>query len=91
MGVEGPVYPGTCREVGLVPGERLDRDRVVAARFRVAPGTVSFDDLVAGRFEQDVAREVGDFVIRRADGVCWWPAGPRVRRTAWAGFSATMA
>lgn len=68
-GVEGPVYPGTCREAGLAPGDRLDRDRVVAARFRVAPGAVAFDDLVAGRFEQDIAREVGDFVIKRADGV----------------------
>lgn len=68
-GNEGPVYPGTCREAGLVPGERLDRDRVVAARFRVAPGVVAFEDALAGRFAQDVAQAVGDFVIKRADGV----------------------
>lgn len=40
-----------------------------AVRLRVADGaTVEFDDGVLGRQRQDVAREVGDFVLRRADG-----------------------
>lgn len=42
-----------------------------AIRFRVADtSAVEFDDLVQGHVHQDVANEVGDFVIRRADG-CW--------------------
>lgn len=41
-----------------------------AIRLRVPGGTrISFDDGVHGRIEQDVAREVGDFVLRRADGL----------------------
>jgi glutamyl-tRNA synthetase len=60
--VDGPVYPGTCR------ARELPRTGC-ALRFQVAPGEVCFDDLVAGRVCQDVAREVGDFVVRRADGL----------------------
>ena len=38
-------------------------------RFRVPPGTVvAFDDAILGHQQQDVAAEVGDFVVRRADG-----------------------
>lgn len=49
-----------------VPGaRRVDP----AIRLRVPDGTsVAFDDGVHGRVTQDVAREVGDFVLRRADG-----------------------
>lgn len=40
-----------------------------AIRLRVPNDTrISFDDAIHGRFEQDVAREVGDVVLRRADG-----------------------
>jgi glutamyl-Q tRNA(Asp) synthetase len=41
-----------------------------SVRLRVADGSrVSFVDGVHGRVEQDVAREVGDFVLRRTDGL----------------------
>ncbi|WP_242691110.1 tRNA glutamyl-Q(34) synthetase GluQRS [Lysobacter enzymogenes] len=51
-------------------GPRVDHAAPQAAvRLRVADGaTVEFDDGVLGRQRQDVAREVGDFVLRRADG-----------------------
>ncbi|BDU17177.1 tRNA glutamyl-Q(34) synthetase GluQRS [Lysobacter auxotrophicus] len=40
-----------------------------AVRLRVDDGSVvAFDDAIRGRIEQDVSREVGDFVLRRADG-----------------------
>ncbi len=49
---------------------RPDRHRdTPAIRLRVPDGArVGFDDAIQGRFEQDVAREVGDVVMRRADG-----------------------
>lgn len=41
-----------------------------AIRLRVADGThIPFDDAVHGRIEQDLARDVGDFVLRRTDGL----------------------
>ncbi len=40
-----------------------------AIRFRVRPGTiVRFGDLIQGDVSQDVGIEVGDFVVKRADG-----------------------
>src|SRR5690606_22537942 len=40
-----------------------------AVRLRVPDGSrEAFDDAVHGRVEQDIAGEVGDFVLRRADG-----------------------
>ncbi|WP_374486476.1 tRNA glutamyl-Q(34) synthetase GluQRS [Zoogloea sp.] len=56
-------YPGTCRD-GLPPG-RAAR----AYRLRVEPGTLSFDDRVQGTIAEDVAADVGDFVLLRADGL----------------------
>jgi glutamyl-Q tRNA(Asp) synthetase len=42
-----------------------------AIRLRVAPGSVvAFDDALRGPQRQDVHADVGDFVLRRADG-CW--------------------
>jgi glutamyl-Q tRNA(Asp) synthetase len=55
------VYPGTCRHgTGGRP--------VRAWRFRV-DGVEAFDDRAAGRFAQDLEHDVGDFVVRRADGL----------------------
>jgi len=59
----GMVYPGTCR-AGLAPG-RAAR----AWRLRVENAAISFVDRVQGRQEQQLARDVGDFVLRRADGL----------------------
>jgi glutamyl-Q tRNA(Asp) synthetase len=61
-GVDGPVYPGRCRE-GLPPGRSAR-----AWRLRVPPGAVALHDECFGEVAQDVAREVGDFLLRRADG-----------------------
>lgn len=58
------VYPGTCRG-GLAPG-RVTR----ATRVRVDAAVIDFDDALQGHVQQDLAREVGDFVLVRADGLC---------------------
>ncbi|AZG09858.1 tRNA glutamyl-Q(34) synthetase GluQRS [Pigmentiphaga sp. H8] len=55
-------YPGTCR--GGLHGKPAR-----AWRLRVPPGTVRIDDRWMGVIEQDVADEVGDFVLFRADGM----------------------
>ncbi|MCU6434441.1 tRNA glutamyl-Q(34) synthetase GluQRS [Undibacterium sp. Jales W-56] len=59
------VYPGTCRN-GL-PAGRQPR----SWRLKVPAGAQSrrsFDDRWMGRLSQDLATEVGDFVLKRADG-----------------------
>lgn len=47
-----------------------DPQRPPALRLKVPAGTSEFDDLVCGRQHQNLRQEVGDFVLRRADG-CW--------------------
>lgn len=59
----GLVYPGHCR-AGL-PAGRAAR----AWRLRVDQGEVTFVDRLQGRVSQHLARDVGDFVLRRADGL----------------------
>jgi glutamyl-Q tRNA(Asp) synthetase len=61
-GVDGPVYPGTCR-AGL-PAGRAPR----AWRVRVNGRAIEFVDAVQGRMLRDLAADFGDFVVRRADG-----------------------
>jgi glutamyl-tRNA synthetase len=62
---EETVYPGICRDK---PHDR-EMKRAPAWRLRVPEESVSFDDGIQGKYTQHLAREVGDFVLRRADGV----------------------
>ncbi len=59
----GLVYPGTCR-TGLPPG-RLAR----AWRLRVDDEETGFADRLQGWQAQNLTCAVGDFVLRRADGL----------------------
>jgi glutamyl-Q tRNA(Asp) synthetase len=56
-------YPGTCR-LGLPKGRQA-----LSWRLRVAQGQIAFKDRWQGPVTQDVAQAVGDFVLRRADGI----------------------
>lgn len=61
----GGIYAGRCRECRQLP------DAPYAVRLRVDAGTTAFDDRIQGPVAQDLAREVGDFVLFRKEG---WPA-----------------
>jgi glutamyl-tRNA synthetase len=43
--------------------------RPPSLRIRVPDEVVAYDDGVAGHVEQNLAREVGDFVLKRGDGI----------------------
>jgi len=60
-GIDGPVYPGTCRN-RRITGR-------AAQRLVVPPIPVGFEDALQGRIRCEAARECGDFVLSRADGV----------------------
>jgi glutamyl-tRNA synthetase len=64
-GEEGPRYPGTCRDL---PADRPPK-RPCAVRLRVPERTVSLTDRLQGVLTEDVRDAVGDFVLRRGDGV----------------------
>jgi len=56
------IYPGTCR-AGLAPGKTPR-----ALRLCTGPEEVVFTDRVQGPQRQVLEREIGDFVLLRADG-----------------------
>lgn len=62
IGIEGPVYPGTCR-AGLVPGKKGRAERIM-----VSESEITFEDRVQGPLSQSLAQQIGDFVLHRADG-----------------------
>lgn len=65
IGIEGPVYPGNCRN-GL-PISHAGRHS--ALRVRTENSLVEFMDGLQGNVRQCVESEIGDFVLRRADGI----------------------
>ena len=62
LGSLGWIYPGSCRE-GIPGGKKA---RVIRLRTNDEP--VRFQDMIAGAQSQRIESELGDFVIRRADG-----------------------
>jgi len=62
-GSAGLIYPGTCRRGPSHPG------RAAALRLRVEDLWIGIDDELQGRHGQNLAQDIGDFVLRRADGV----------------------
>ena len=58
-----PLYDGRCRH-GLAPG-----DKARTWRLRVTDAAIAFDDAVQGHQVQQLQRDVGDFVLLRADGL----------------------
>ena len=61
------VYPGTCRN--LTEAQRRAIHRAPAWRVQVPDREWSLEDRVQGQYQLNLARECGDMVVRRADGV----------------------
>lgn len=62
-GVDGKIYSGLCR-AGVVHAQRPQ-----AWRMRTEDIKISFNDRAKGYCEHNMAAEIGDFVLKRADGV----------------------
>ena len=62
-GIEGQVYPGTCRK-GLPEGRQGRAWRVLTDNF-----AIEFDDVLQGYIMQRLENDMGDFVVKRADGL----------------------
>lgn len=62
-----PIYPGTCRHLTAV--QRAEKTRPPLWRLIVPDETVCFTDGLQGKYWENLARECGDFVVQRADGV----------------------
>ena len=62
-GIDGPVYPGTCRNN---PPLRLQKH---ALRMKVDKQAWCFVDRIQGENRQVLSHDVGDFILRRSDGL----------------------
>jgi glutamyl-tRNA synthetase len=66
----GPIYPGTCRgRFGSMEEAERFAGHPAAVRFRVPDISIEWTDQFVGTQRYEVSRELGDFVIQKADGV----------------------
>lgn len=63
-GVDGYVYSGRCRN----ETHENATTKAPAWRFKVANHNIGFEDAIMGHCQQNLAQEVGDFILLRADG-----------------------
>ena len=61
------LYSGACRD--LTPEQRAVKTRAPAWRVRVPDERITVHDGLQGLWQEDLARDCGDFIIRRSDGV----------------------
>ena len=61
------LYAGTCRS--LTEAQRAAMDRPGCLRAMVPDRTIAFEDGLQGPQAMNLAREWGDFIVRRSDGV----------------------
>lgn len=64
-----PVYAGTCYAMSDTQRRRRSLARKPALRLHVNDEEIAFIDGAAGTYRQNLARECGDFVLRRSDDV----------------------
>jgi len=63
IGSEGMIYPKTCLKNSPKPNTRA------AYRAITNDGLIQFSDEIQGKISQNLATEIGDFVLKRADGL----------------------
>ena len=62
VGIDGFVYPKTCLN------HAIKSNTAWALRMRVDESEISFQDIIQGKITHKLQNQVGDFVVKRADG-----------------------
>lgn len=63
IGIEGVIYPGTCLQQPIKP------DAPIAWRIKTNSIKISFKDAIQGEISQNLQSDIGDFILKRADGL----------------------
>ena len=66
QGVDGFVYNGACSQKDVF--RQPEKGKTAAWRIRVPDEIIEFQDEIVGRYAQNLAHDIGDFVLLRADG-----------------------
>ncbi len=61
------IYAGTCRS--LTPAQRAEKTKAPAWRLMVPDQVWGVKDGLQGWYEENLSKDCGDFIVRRADGV----------------------
>ena len=69
IGIEGAIYPRTCYTKTGFLKYSLAPSINAAYRAVVLDKTIGFMDAIQGKIVQNLARDIGDFIIKRADGL----------------------
>lgn len=65
----GVIYTGICRNLNDEKIRELSAKRRPCFRIEVPDETITFTDLVEGKYSQNLQDGCGDFILRRSDGV----------------------
>lgn len=68
-GIEGAIYPKTCLTEDVKKKSALQTNRYEASRVMVLDENIMFSDKIQGKITQNLARDIGDFIVKRADGL----------------------
>ena len=63
------IYPGTCRDLSAEERAVRAQTRHPAVRIHVPDEEIGFVDRLQGVYGENLARDCGDFILRRSDGV----------------------
>jgi glutamyl-Q tRNA(Asp) synthetase len=63
VGIEGVIYPGTCLQ------QPIKSDAPIAWRIKTNDIKISFIDKIQGNIHQTLNTDIGDFILKRADGL----------------------
>lgn len=63
LGIEGVIYPGTCLH------HPLKANAPCAWRIKVPNRDIGFEDAIQGFIKQNLSTDIGDFILKRADGL----------------------
>lgn len=62
------IYDGRCYKK-FISGEMISDGRPTSMRIHVPNIDISFVDRLCGNYQENLAKDCGDFIVRRADGV----------------------
>jgi glutamyl-Q tRNA(Asp) synthetase len=68
-GIEGVIYPRTCHPKTCLNHPSSTSSIHAAYRAIVVDENISFIDAIQGNITQNLARDIGDFIVKRADGL----------------------
>lgn len=63
------IYAGTCRGLSAAQRAEKEKNRRPAVRVITPDREISFTDSLQGEYRENLARDCGDFILRRSDGV----------------------